>query len=106
VSLDVFDPQTPIGGLEAIPPGWEWVVDDARSRQEQQRAVFPGIAACYDRAVTIGNKAPVPGEVSGGRSRQFRFADDELDTEHIVPDTLDDDLVPAVARAVMKASAD
>ena len=50
VSLDVFDPQTPIGGLEAIPPGWDWVVDDARSRQEQQRAVFPGIAAYYDGA--------------------------------------------------------
>jgi hypothetical protein len=56
--------------------------------------------------VTIGNKAPVPGQVSGGRSRQFRLADDELDAEHIVLDTLDDDLVPAVARAVINASAD
>jgi hypothetical protein len=44
--------------------------------------------------------------VSGGRSRQFRLADDELEKEHTVPDTLDDDLVPAVARAVISASAD
>jgi hypothetical protein len=50
VSLDVFDPLAPIDGLEAIPAGWDWVVDDGRSRQAQQRAVFPGIGAYYDRA--------------------------------------------------------
>jgi hypothetical protein len=80
VSLDVFDPQTPIDGLEAIPPGWEWVADDARSRQEQQRAAFPGIAAYYDRAserfaapgAQIGTAgAPPPAYSPGG---EFRLA--------------------------------
>ena len=31
--------------------------------------------------------------------------DDKLDAEHIVPDVFDEDLVPALARAVMNASA-
>ena len=34
------------------------------------------------------------------------FADEELDAEHIVPNVFDDDLVPAVARAVRNASAE
>jgi hypothetical protein len=50
VSLGVFDPLAPVDGLEAIPADWDWVVDDARSRQEQQRAAFPGIGAYYHRA--------------------------------------------------------
>jgi hypothetical protein len=80
VSLDVFDPQAPIGGLEAIPPGWDWVADDARGRQGQQRAVFPGIAAYYDRAgerfatsgAQIGTAGATPPAYSP--AGQFRLA--------------------------------
>jgi hypothetical protein len=50
VTLDVFDAQAPVAGLDAVPSTWDWIANDARGHQAKQRAVFPGIAAYYDRA--------------------------------------------------------
>jgi hypothetical protein len=50
VVVDVFDPSPDLGSLDAIPTGWDWVVDDDRGHQAPQRAMFPGLAAYYDRA--------------------------------------------------------
>jgi hypothetical protein len=68
ITLDVFDPHAPVAGLDAIPPAWDWVRDDARGHQASQRAVFPGIAAYYDRAgecfgasgAVLGNAGATP----------------------------------------------
>jgi hypothetical protein len=50
VAVDVFDPSPDLGSLDAIPTGWDWVVDDDRGHQAPQRVMFPGLAAYYDRA--------------------------------------------------------
>jgi hypothetical protein len=47
----VFDrAYDPASALDAIPPGWDWVVSDARGQQPHQRAAFPGLAQYYDQA--------------------------------------------------------
>jgi hypothetical protein len=62
VTLDVFDPHAPVAGLDAIPSTWDWVANDARGHQAKQRAVFPGLAAYYDRA---GERFAASGAVLG-----------------------------------------
>ena len=42
VSVNVFDrAYDSASALDAIPPGWDWVVSDARGQQPHQRAAFP-----------------------------------------------------------------
>ena len=51
ISVDVFDrAYDPASALDVIPPGWDWVVSDARGQQPHQRAAFPGLARYYDQA--------------------------------------------------------
>jgi hypothetical protein len=51
ISVDVFDrAHDSASALAAIPPGWDWVVNDARGQQPHQRAAFPGLARYYDQA--------------------------------------------------------
>jgi hypothetical protein len=51
VSVDVFDPgYDATSALGVIPTGWDWVADDDRGHQAQQRAAFPGLARYYDQA--------------------------------------------------------
>jgi hypothetical protein len=51
ISVDVFDrAYDSASALDAIPPGWDWVVSDARGQQPHQRAAFPGLARYYDQA--------------------------------------------------------
>ena len=45
----------------------------------------------------------VAAQCAAGHAIADAVSEDELDAEHIVPDVFDDDLVPAVARAVMDA---
>jgi hypothetical protein len=51
ISVDVSDrAHDSASALAAIPPGWDWVVSDARGQQPHQRAAFPGLALYYDQA--------------------------------------------------------
>jgi len=51
VQVDVFDSgHDPAGVLDAVPVGWDWVVDDDRGHQTRQRMAFPGLARYYDHA--------------------------------------------------------
>ncbi len=78
VTVDLFDAGWALAGLDDIPARWDWVVDDGRSRQSNQRALFPGLAAYYDRtgerfgpsvaAIGTAGAAP-PGYVRGGHLR-------------------------------------
>jgi hypothetical protein len=69
ISIDVFDRgYDPAGALAAIPAAWDWVVDDARGQEDQQRAAFPGLARYYDQTAkyfaaggsTIGTAGAAP----------------------------------------------
>jgi hypothetical protein len=79
VTLDVFDPARDAGSLDRIPAGWDWVVDDDRGHQAPQRALFPGLAAYYDRAAdrfaaagrALGRAGAAPPRYSAGE--QFRL---------------------------------
>jgi hypothetical protein len=62
VTLDLLDPAPDLGALDQIPAGWDWVVDDDRGHQKQQRAIFPGLGAYYDRA---GERFAAGGSVVG-----------------------------------------
>jgi hypothetical protein len=79
VALDVFDPRPGLGSLDRIPAGWDWVADDDRGHQAPQRAMFPGLAAYYDRAADrlaaagsmFGMAGAAPPRYSAGE--QFRL---------------------------------
>ena len=83
VALDVFDATKPPLGLETIPTGWSWVVDDARAHQAWQRNAFPGIAAYYDRADNrfassgslVGTAGAAPPEYVLGGQFRLHFPD-------------------------------
>ena len=80
------------------------VVATGRSDQPNQInnvLAFPGIVrGLLDGAateLTVAAQCAAAGAIAGA------VPDDKLDAAHIVPDIFDDDLVPAVARAVMDA---
>jgi hypothetical protein len=51
IRVDVSDPAyDPAGAVAAVPTGWDWVVDDDRGHQPDQRMAFPGLARYYDHA--------------------------------------------------------
>lgn len=62
VTLDLLDAAPDLGSLDQIPAGWDWVVDDARGHQEEQRAAFPGLGPYYDLA---GERFAAAGSVLG-----------------------------------------
>jgi hypothetical protein len=75
VQVDVFDPgYDPTAALDAVPTGWDWVVDDDRGHQTHQRMAFPGLARYYDRArdrftaagAVIGTAGAAPPRYSSG----------------------------------------
>jgi hypothetical protein len=80
VTVDVFGPGADPGCLDAVPPGWDWVVDDDRGHQAPQRALFPGLASYYDLAAArfsaagarLGFAGSQPPRYSAGE--QFRLS--------------------------------
>jgi len=51
IRVDMFDPAYDADrALATVPPGWDWVVDDDRGHQPDQRMAFPGLARYYDQA--------------------------------------------------------
>ena len=51
IRVDIFDPAYNADrALATVPTGWDWVVDDDRGHQPDQRMAFPGLARYYDQA--------------------------------------------------------
>jgi len=80
VTVDVFGRSVAPGCLDAVPAGWDWVVDDSRGHQAAQRAIFPGLASYYDLAADrfsaagarLGAAGSQPPRYSAGE--QFRLS--------------------------------
>ncbi len=64
VTLDLFDPSVPF--VADLPRAFDFVVEDGRMSQPEQRALFPGLTAYYDACRTrfgVTSAAPYsPGE--------------------------------------------
>jgi malate dehydrogenase (oxaloacetate-decarboxylating) len=77
----------------------------AKGRRDQPYQInnvlaFPGIfRGLLDGAADL----TVAAHCAAAHAIADAVSKDELDAEHIVPDVFDEDLVPAVARAVMNA---
>jgi hypothetical protein len=79
VTVDVFGPSADPGCLDAVPAGWDSIVDDDRGHQAAQRAIFPGLAGYYDLAAArfsaagarLGTAGSQPPRYSPGE--QFRL---------------------------------
>ena len=82
IGVDVFDrAYDSASALNAIPPGWDWVVSDARGQQPHQRVAFPGLARYYDQArdrfaasgSILATAGAVPPSYSPGRQLRLPF---------------------------------
>jgi hypothetical protein len=63
IPVDISDPAyDPAAALPTVPTGWDWVVDDDRGHQPDQRMAFPGLARYYDQA---GDRFSATGSIIG-----------------------------------------
>lgn len=67
VDHPLFDPAP--GAPARIPPDWDWIVDDGRRHQPDQRQLFPGMAAYYaasDEQLTARRRRSYVGDPRAG----------------------------------------
>jgi hypothetical protein len=85
VTVNLFDRRfNAARAVAAIPTGWDWVVDDPRGHQPEQRALFPALGAYYAAAAdrfagsTLGIAGAAPPAYSRGEPFRLTLPDTAL----------------------------